>query len=92
LKAYRPERVSKEIMRVLSEVLREDISDPRLQGIIVLDVEITKDLKKAEIFYTLIKEEEKIEEILEKAKGFIRKKIAERMELKYMPEISFTRR
>ncbi len=92
MKAYRPERVSKEIMRVLSEVLREDISDPRLQGIIVLDVEITKDLKKAEIFYTLIKEEEKIEEILEKAKGFIRKKIAERMELKYMPEISFTRR
>jgi len=92
LKTYRPERVSKEIMRVFSEVLREDISDPRLQGIIVLDVEITKDLKKAKIFYTLIKEEEKIEEILEKAKGFIRKKIAERMELKYMPEISFTRR
>ncbi len=92
MKAYRVERVSKEIMRVLSEVFREEVSDPRLQGIIVLDVEVTKDLKKAEIFYTLIKEEEKIEEILEKAKGFIRKKIAERMELKYMPEISFTRR
>jgi len=92
LKAYRPERVSKEIMRAISEVIREEVSDPRLQDIIVLDVEITKDLKKAEIFYTLIKEEEKIAEILEKAKGFIRKKIAERIELKYVPEIYFTRR
>ncbi len=92
MKAYRPERVSKEIMRVLSEILREELSDPRLEGIIVLDVETTKDLKKAEIFYTLIKEEERIEEVLDKAKGFIRKKIAERMNLKYMPEISFTRR
>lgn len=92
MKAYRPERVSKEIMRAISEVIREEVSDPRLQDIIVLDVEITKDLKKAEIFYTLIKEEEKIAEILEKAKGFIRKKIAERIELKYVPEIYFTRR
>ncbi len=92
MKTYRPERVSKEIMRVLNEVIRGDINDPRLLNLVILDVEITNDLKRAKIFYTLIKEEEKIEKILEKAKNFIRKKIAEKIELKFMPEIFFIRR
>lgn len=92
MKTYRPERVSKEIMRVLNEVIRDDINDPRLSNLVILDVEISSDLKRAKIFYTQIKEEEKIEMIIEKAKNFIRRKIAEKIELKFMPEIFFIRR
>ncbi|MEO0254682.1 MAG: 30S ribosome-binding factor RbfA [candidate division WOR-3 bacterium] len=92
MKTYRPERVSKEIMRVLNEVIRNDINDPRLLNLVILDVEISSDLKRAKIFYTQLKEEEKIDMIIEKAKNFIRKKIAEKIELKFMPEIFFIRR
>ncbi|MEO0270480.1 MAG: 30S ribosome-binding factor RbfA [candidate division WOR-3 bacterium] len=92
MKTYRPERVSKEIMRVLNEVIRNDIDDPRLLNLLILDVEISSDLKRAKIFYTQLKEEEKIDMIIEKAKNFIRKKIAEKIELKFMPEIFFIRR
>lgn len=92
MKTYRPERVSKEIMRVLNEVIRNDINDPRLLNLVILDVEISSDLKRAKIFYTQLKEEEKIDMIIEKAKNFIRKKIAEKIELKFIPEIFFIRR
>ncbi|MEN3044925.1 MAG: 30S ribosome-binding factor RbfA [Candidatus Hydrothermales bacterium] len=94
MKTYRPERISKEIMKVINEVIREDINDPRIANLIILEVEVSNDLKKAKIHYTQLKEEkeENIEKVLERARSYIRKKIAEKIELKFMPEIFFIRR
>ncbi len=92
MKAYRSERISKEIQKAFAEVIENDIRDPRLQTLVVIDVKVSKDLKRAKIYYTTLKEEQNVAEALEKAKGFLRKKIAEKMEIKYMPEISFIRR
>ena len=57
-------------------------------------VDLSNDLKHAKVFYSLIgdkKEFERIQEGLDSAKGFIKRELATRMELKYMPDITFRR-
>jgi ribosome-binding factor A len=93
LKPYRrPERIAREMHRVLSEIIERDLRDPRLEDLMIIDIELSEDLKYAKVFYTFMKPEETKEMALVKAKGFIRKKIADKMEIKFVPEIIFIRR
>ncbi|MEN3045626.1 MAG: 30S ribosome-binding factor RbfA [Candidatus Hydrothermales bacterium] len=94
MKTYRPERVSKEIMKAINEVIRDDLNDPRISNLVILEVEVSNDLRRAKIYYTKLKDdqEENIDKVLEKAKSYIRKKIAEKIQLKFVPEIFFIRR
>ena len=71
-----------------------EVKDPRVQGITVLNVLLTPDMKKAEIFISnsnsfneIDSEEVKIG--LEKAKGFIRRKLSRNLNLRRTPEIFF---
>ncbi len=67
-----------------------DIHDPRLKGMTVLSVKMTPDLKIAKIYYTCPSENQaKCKQGLAKAKGFVRKKVAEKIQIKFAPEVAF---
>ena len=81
-------------IRDSSKVLSHEVKDPRVQGITVLNVLLTPDMKKADIFISnsnsfneIDPEEVKIG--LEKAKGFIRRKLSRNLNLRRTPEIFF---
>ncbi len=90
MKPYkRSERVSQEIKRILSETLTYEAQDPFLRRVTILRVEVTDDLRKARVFYTVIRELQGVDSHLERARGFLRTTLAHKMRIKFVPEIEF---
>lgn len=90
----RSDRIADLIKVEISQVLSLEVRDPRVQGITVLNVLLTSDMKKADIFISRSNSfnEIDIEEVkkgLEKAKGFIRRKLSKNLNLRRTPEIFF---
>ena len=86
-------RINDEIKKEVSEIIRSELKDPRI-GIItsVLKTETTNDLKYCKIFISILGDDEKKKETLEglkNASGFIRKQVAERINLRNTPELKF---
>ncbi len=79
-------------MRELSSVLRE-IKDPRVSSAMigVTSCEVSADLKYAKAYYSYIgkTDAKEVENGLKSASGYIRKQIAERLDLRQTPEIRF---
>ena len=88
----RSDRVSGLIQKVLSEILKRDIGDPRLKMATITDVEVTRDLKLARIYFTTPGDKRKKDEAIKgfsSARGFIKRILANEIDLKYMPDLKF---
>ena len=85
-------RVGDLILRELAFLLLEKVKDPRVQGVTLTGIRLSNDLKQAKVFYSVLGEDDQIEQALKglnSAKGYIKREIGNRMELRYVPEISF---
>ena len=86
-------RMSQEVKKVVSEVIMNDIKDPRVPLMTsVTSVELTNDLRFANVYISVLgneKEKEEAIEGLQSAKGFIRKEIGRKVNLRYTPEPIF---
>jgi len=72
-------------------LLLTDLEDPRLQGVTLTTVHLTKDLSLLRIYYVTTdrnKEKEALEG-LKKASGFIRRELSKRMSLRMVPKLDF---
>ncbi len=97
MKRQRLAGIEKEILRVISKVMLEEVKNPKISGMVsVTKVSVTEDLKFADTYFSIlppINESEKAvnqEEILEnlnQIKGFLRKRVAEEVDIRYIPEI-----
>ena len=90
----RSDRIADLIIVEISQVLSQEVRDPRVQGITVLNVLLTPDMKKADIFISQSNsfnemDSEEVKKGLEKAKGFIRSKLSKNLNLRRIPEIFF---
>lgn len=86
-------RINDEIKKEVSEIIRSELKDPRVGTITsVIKAETTNDLKYCKIFVSVLGDDEQKKEVMEglkNAAGFIRKQIAERINLRNTPEIKF---
>jgi len=93
MKSYpRSDRVSARIREEVSNVLIRDIKDPRIKNITVTSVKMNTNLKQARIYYCLLGDEKKKKDAvngLKSALGFIKREVASRLGLRYMPDIKF---
>ena len=88
----RADRVSGLIQEVLSELLKKKIRDPRLAMATITSVKMSRDLKMARIYFTIYGDSEKSEAAVkgfESARGFIKRSLARRLGLRYMPDLKF---
>ncbi len=91
----RAHRVAEEIKREVSDILRKDLKDPRLSGlglISVTEVEVSRDLRFARVFVSVLGGAEEAKQALttlKKATGFIRSEIGRRIRLRHTPELAF---
>ena len=91
---YRGGRINEEVKREISNIIRNEIKDPRLTAMVsVTDVKVTKDLRYAKVFVSIFgkDDEEKNNTFiaLKNASGYIRKEIGQRINLRYNPQIKF---
>lgn len=86
-------RISEEVKRVVSELIYNGLKDPRVNSMTTITkVEVTRDLRYAKIYVSVFGNKEEKENTLlglESAKGFIRKEISARIDLRYAPEPIF---
>ncbi len=88
----RRDKVAEAMKREISLIVHDELSDPRLGFVTITRVELTPDLRYAKVFYSVLgKEEEykKSKEALDSSLGFIRKLVAERIDLRYATELVF---
>ena len=87
----RNERVRKELMRDISDILRKEIRG--LAGVVsILDVEVSHDNSFAKVIYSVLGNPEQIEktkEIIEKSTPKIRYEVGKRIRLRPTPELRF---
>lgn len=88
----RQDRVAEAIRKEVSSIIIDELKDPRLGFVTITKAEISQDMRYARVFYSVLGKDEdykKTKQALDSALGFIRKLIAERIKLRYTPEISF---
>jgi ribosome-binding factor A len=88
----RSERVEGQLRKEISKILLEDLKDPRIGFVTITRIELTGDLRYARIYFSVLGDDKAKEESLAGIKsslGFIRKLIAERIKLRYVPELYF---
>jgi ribosome-binding factor A len=83
-------RVAERIKQVLSELLQFEVSDPRLAGATVLDVEVDGELMYATVYVTSLGGQEARAEVLDgldNATGYLRRELAARLTVRRVPEL-----
>lgn len=89
----RVHRVAEQIKKEVSQIIQNELKDPRVGFITVTGVDVTGDLQQATIYISILgNESEKKESLdgLKKAEGYIRREIGKRIRLRKTPEISFS--
>lgn len=87
----RARRVADQLRRELAELISREISDPRLRGMLVSDVELSRDLRHATVFMfcPADADQEQCLGALKRAGGFLRRHLARSMQLRQIPELHF---
>lgn len=88
----RQRRVAEQIHRELSLLLLREVRDPRLADVTLTGVRVTPDLLIARIYYSVMGDDQaKLEAKagLQSAMGFLRTQVAERVQLRFAPELIF---
>ena len=88
----RQEKIAEAIRQEASVIIHDKLKDPRLGFVTITSVEITHDLRFAKIFFSVLGNDEaykKTKEALNSSLGFVRKLIAQRLSLRFAPEIAF---
>ncbi|MBW1694950.1 MAG: 30S ribosome-binding factor RbfA [Deltaproteobacteria bacterium] len=88
----RSDRVSGQIQKVLSDILRKRIKDPRLEMTTITGVNMSSDLRMARIYFTTSGSQKSVEEATEgfkSALGYVKRTLASQLGLRYMPDLKF---
>lgn len=89
----RVKRLSEEIKKIASTLIRNELKDPRIAPMTsIIEVDVTRDLRYATIYISVLgnnKEKSGTIEGLEKAKGFMRREIGKKIKARYTPELIF---
>ena len=89
----RTEQVNELLREEISVLLREDLRDPRLQGMIsITHVDVSPDLRHALAFVSVYgSEDERASTMiaLDHARPFLRRELSKRLHLRYTPDVSF---
>lgn len=88
----RQERVNELLKQEISDIIRRHIKDPRLGFVTVTDAEVSKDLRHAKIYVSVLGDQQQKEEsieVLRHAAGFIRSEFGRRAFMKIIPELNF---
>lgn len=90
--SHRPERLAEMIKKEVSDLLQNEIKDPRRGFVTVTGVEVSADLRYARIFVSVLgtpDEEKAAMEVLNRVQGYVRGELGRRIRLRCTPEITF---
>ncbi|HKO89320.1 MAG TPA: 30S ribosome-binding factor RbfA [Burkholderiales bacterium] len=89
--SQRVRRVADQIQRELSDIIRNELKDPRVGMITLTGVEMSPDLTHAKVFFTSLVDGSQDEVLvgLRRAAGFLRSQLGQRIKIHNTPELHF---
>jgi ribosome-binding factor A len=90
--SWRPESVGRFVQKSLSELLFSEVKDPRIGYVTITGCRVSKDLKVARVFVSVMGSEEERSmslEALGRAAPFLRHKLAGQLQIRHTPELIF---
>ena len=92
MNSRRTARVAQAILETVSTTVLFELRDPRIQHVTITGVEVTPDIRHAKV-YVSVMGDEKTQTLtmhgLDSARGFLQKKIADRLQTRYTPVLQF---
>ncbi len=88
----RIERVNQQMKREISQIILQDLSDPRLQFVTITSVDVSVDLRHAKAYFSVLGDARQIvkaQECLDGARSMIRRLVGQRIKIRYTPEFVF---
>jgi ribosome-binding factor A len=86
----RNNRLSGEMRKVIAEIIRTQVKDPRISDLTsVTEVHVTEDLKYAKVYISVYGDSQSTFEALQSAKGFIRREVGKSIKMRITPELIF---
>lgn len=88
----RNQRLGSEVLRTLSELLQFETKDPRLHGVSLTSVDLSRDLSVARVYFSLMNPADSPEPVMEglqRAAGFLRAKLGRAIKIRHVPELRF---
>ena len=84
-------RIASNIVKEMSYILAYEVKDSDIKFVTVTDCKLAPDLSFAKIYVTVLDDSKKESTLkaLKDASGFIRKELAERVEMRHVPELEF---
>jgi len=85
-------KAAEAIRGVVSMAILTELRDPRVKNVTVVGVEVLPDMKSAKVHVSIMgsdKEQHLALAGLQNAAGFLQKRIAERIESRYTPKLTF---
>ena len=89
----RADRVADLIKVEIADLLLKQVRDPRIGAITITGAKVTDDLRTARVFFVELGQDacsDAVKAGLEKAKGFLRRELGRRLQLRHVPELLFT--
>lgn len=90
----RSRRIEDQIQRILADILRDDLRDPRLADVFVTAVRVSRDLSVAWVYYSELRAEGETPDLGDAfagAQGFLRSRLARELRMRRVPELRFER-
>jgi ribosome-binding factor A len=88
----RARRIADQIQRELPELIRHEVKDPRVGMLTITEVEVNRDMEFAKIYFTTLGGEAEHAACLaglQRASGFLRSLLSQRMQLRVVPKLTF---
>lgn len=88
----RNQRLGAQLQRSLSELLRFESKDPSLSNVSITDVELSRDLSVARVYFSLLNPDDDpapASQGLQRASGFLRHKLSDALTVRHVPELRF---
>lgn len=89
----RSRRIEERIQRLLSDMIRTQVRDPRVEGVVITHVRVSRDLGVAWVYYSTWGSDQgadpDLQAGLERASGFLRSQLARELSTRTVPDLRF---
>ena len=86
-------RVSEEVKKEISDIIKNELKDPRLPEMLsIMKADVARDFSHAKIYYSVLCDEadkKDVAKALQSASGYVRRELGNRIKLRRVPELHF---
>lgn len=83
------ERINSNMQKEISYIIANEIKNPNIKFVTITACDVTSDLSYAKVYFTTLGDSKETLKGLKNAKGYIRRILADRIELRHIPELEF---